>query len=379
MKQYRLGRISLTLYVSALVVLLILVTMAVSSNMLMLLIRFKVIQYTGDSAISARQLVGDLVLGSVIVGSLFGTVLTHWVLKPVYKIIDAMEALSKGKFDTRLEFPSAMGALSTPREVASSFNNMAEELERTEVLRSDFVNNLSHEFKTPIVSISGFAELLQTDTLSEEEQKEYIKIIAEESRRLANMATNVLNLTKIDNQKILTDVSTFNISEQIRSCLLLLENKWSGKELELEVEFDEYEYCGNKERLQQVWVNLIDNAVKFADHGGLLRIEIEDDDYELSVKISNTGATIPEDKMARIFNKFYQVDESHASMGNGVGLSIVKHIVELHSGNISVESRDGLTCFTVVLPHPDRKPVSTGLPEVLSELSQQTTNIFRKI
>ena len=153
---------------------------------------------------------------------------------------------------------------------------------------------------------------------------QYISAIKEECRRLASMATSVLELTKVENQSILTDVSCFNVSEQIRSALVLLEGKWSKLDIELDFEFDEYYIVGNEEFLKQVWINLLDNAIKFTDKCGVITAKITPLEDSLRFDISNTGATIPKEKQKYIFNKFYQADESHSTKGNGIGLAIVK-------------------------------------------------------
>lgn len=283
-----------------------------------------------------------------------GTVLTIFVgkfpLKPVNKIINAMNRLASGDFRTRLDFGGPLSKHPTVREFTESFNTMASELENTELLRSDFINNFSHEFKTPIVSIAGFANLLRLGNLSEEEKKEYLDIIAVESKRLSDMATNVLNLTKVENQKILTDVKSYNLSEQLRNCILLLEDKWEKKNLEIEIDFDEYIISANEELLMQVWLNLLDNAIKFSHENGTIGVMIYADDGGIAVSVSNTGNKIPDQQLSRIFRKFYQADESHASEGSGVGLAIVKRIAELHGGVVSVSSTDDITVFTVKLP-----------------------------
>lgn len=343
------SRIALTLLFSAVIILIIFIT-SLAAGGVMLFMASHGILIPDEAVARPWRFILSLMLWSVILGALLSVILSKISLYPINKVIDAMDSLAHGDFKTRLEFNTRLGHHPTALEVSESFNNMAEELEKTEMLRSDFVNNFSHEFKTPIVSIAGFADILAEGGLSDEERQEYIKIISEESHRLSDMATNVLNLTKIENQTILTDVTRFNISEQIRNCLLLLENKWTEKELNLNVDFGEYEYSGNREMLKQVWVNLIDNAVKFADEGGTLQIGITDTPEQLIVSVSDTGAEIPKESMGRIFNKFYQADESHATQGNGIGLSVVKAIVTLHGGDVIPASGGGKTVFTVVLP-----------------------------
>lgn len=342
-------RLALTVLFSAVILLFMLVTSLLVAAVTMYRVRNGL--FTPDENMpTPNRIVLTMVIWSTALGAVLSVVLGRISLWPVNRVIDAMDSLAHGNFKTRLAFPSRLGRHPTAVEVTDSFNHMAEELEKTEMLRSDFVNNFSHEFKTPIVSIAGFADLLLEEKLTEEERWEYIRIISEESHRLSDMATNVLNLTKIENQTILTDVTRFNLSEQIRDCLLLLENKWTEKELELEVDFGEYEYSGSRELLREVWLNLLDNAVKFAYHGGKIKIDITQTPENLLVSVSNTGPEIPRESMDRIFNKFYQADESHAFKGYGIGLSIVRAVVELHGGKVLASSGGGWTVFTVALP-----------------------------
>ncbi len=270
-------------------------------------------------------------------------------LKPINDLINSMNRLASGDFKTRLQFGKTVANHKTFKGISESFNKLAEELENTETLRSDFINNFSHEFKTPIVSIAGLAKLVNKGNLSEEQKKQYLTAIEEESMRLASMATNVLNLTKIENQSILTNVSSFNLSEQIRASVLLLENKWSRKEIELSIDFDEYYIEANEELLKQVWINLIDNAVKFSPIGGTVKIYIHSENDILTVSIQNSAPDISKENQDKIWNKFYQADESHASEGNGVGLAIVKKIVELHKGQASLISENETVTFNISL------------------------------
>lgn len=298
----------------------------------------------------AGRLIVLIALLSIVMNLLFIGIGSKIWMRPVNRLINKMNSLASGDYSVRMDIGRPFGNFYVSRMIADSFNKMAEELQNTEVLRSDFINNFSHEFKTPIVSIYGFARLLKREWLTEEQRHEYIDIIEEESLRLSYMATNVLNLTKVENQTILTNVHAFNLSEQIRSCILLLDDKLTRKNLELYVDFGEYMISADEELLKHVWINLLDNAVKFSPEYGAVEIKIEQDIEHLSVSITNSGETIPPERQSRIFNKFYQADESHFSEGNGIGLAIVKRVVLLHNGNVSVESHDGFTTFTVRLP-----------------------------
>ena len=271
-------------------------------------------------------------------------------LKPIHTLISHMNRLAMGDFETRIESKGILSNHPAMKGISDSFNKLAEELENTEMLRGDFINNFSHEFKTPIVSIAGFAKLLKRGNLTEEQRIAYLTSIEEESLRLSYMATNVLNLTKIENQTILTDVTEFNLSEQVRSSVLLLESKWGEKNIDLQLDFDEYAVEGNEELLKQVWINLMDNAVKFSPRCGTVILDVSESADTVTVIISNTGPEISPEKKDKIFGKFYQADESHATEGNGIGLAIVKRVIDLHSGSVTVNCKEGMTTFTVTLP-----------------------------
>lgn len=323
---------------------------AVTSLTVYLLVRNGVLQVAVDVVPDMGKLLAFNMLLSIPVCLLVAAAVGKFPLKPIRDLIDGMDRLAAGDFKARVKAGPVLRRYPAFVAVTDSFNKMADELESTETLRSDFINNFSHEFKTPIVSIAGFAKLLRHGNPTPEQQREYLTIIEEESMRLSYMATNVLNLTKVENQTILTDVSEFNLSEQIRSCILLLESKWSKKNLDLQLDFDEHTVRANEELLKQVWINLLDNAVKFAPDGHTIQIRMTENENTLSIAIKNTGSEIPAESREKIFNKFYQADESHATQGNGVGLAIVKQIVRLHGGMISVSSENDVTEFVVELP-----------------------------
>lgn len=342
------SRRALTVLLAAIIFLFILLNFAVVAGIVMLLLRSGIL--SSETAVTPYRIIVSMAIGSIVLGSILSGIFSRIPFRPISTIIDAMNALAHGHFETRLHFSGRLSRYPTAVEITESFNNMAEELEKTEMLRSDFVNNFSHEFKTPIVSIAGFADLLMDENVGDENKAEYIRIISDEAHRLSDMATNVLNLTKIENQVILTDVERFNLSEQLRGSILLLENKWTEKQLVLEAGFEDHYYSGNREMLKQVWLNLIDNAVKFSDYGGAVKVSIDEKAESLTVSVANSGAGIPEESLPHIFDRFYQADESHATAGNGIGLAVVKAITELHGGSVSASSNDGWTVVTVVLP-----------------------------
>ena len=342
-------RISLLIMFSLLVFAILLIAISLAAVAVWLLVKFEVIGSVDETA-RPTILVSLMCVISAIMGGTIAFFAMRIPLSPINRLINRLQDLSNGNFDTRLEFGSYIDKIASFSDLSKSFNRLAEELQNTEMLRRDFINNFSHEFKTPIVSIAGLAKLLKNSELGEDEHKQYLKAIEEESMRLSYMATNVLNLTKVENQTILSDVSEFNLSEQLRASILLLESKWSKKDIELVLDFEEYTVSANEELLKEVWINLFDNAVKFANVGGKVSAEITREEDCIAVKIGNTGSEIPPDKKEKIFRKFYQADESHTSEGNGIGLAIVKRIVDLHNGEVEVESENGFTSFTIRLP-----------------------------
>ena len=342
----RPNRIALRLTFSLIIFVFLLITVAIISVTVGMLVDRGVLRY-GDARLEYWHIILIMAVGSIVIGTLLTALIGRFPLRPVNNLIDALNRLASGDFGIRLKTRSRIPYV---RELTTSFNRLAEELEHTEMLRSDFINNFSHEFKTPIVSIVGFACLLKDGDLSEEQKADYVSIIVEESKRLAGMATNVLYLTKIENQTILSDTISFNLSEQIRSSIPLLESKWTKKNIEFSLDFDEYNIHASEELTKQIWINLLDNAIKFSPENEQITVEIERKGRSLLVSISNRGPEIPPDKMKLIFNKFYQADESHATSGNGVGLAVVKKITELHRGTVSVRCGDGITTFTVELP-----------------------------
>ena len=348
----RRARFALTLLYSWLVFAVLIIAIGISVLILALLVRSGLFSERLNTETSGM----DMLLFMAIVSSMMGAVLSFFTsripLAPVNKIINRMNRLAKGDFSARLHFGRVLERHSTIRELTDSFNTLATELESTEMLRSDFVDNFSHEFKTPIVSIAGFAKLLRRGNLSDEQRDEYLAVIEEESLRLASLATNVLSLTRVENQTILTDVTRFNLSEQLRSSMLLLEDKWENKDIAFDLDFAEYTVTANEELLKQVWINLLDNAIKFTDSGGEIAIDIASEADRISVSVTNDGPEIPPQVREKIFRKFYQADESHAGCGSGVGLAVVRRIVDLHSGTITVLCENGKTTFTVSLPQP---------------------------
>ena len=288
-------------------------------------------------------------IACTLIGTAAAAIFTKWVLLPMNEMIHATKRISKGDFKVKIQETfhehSDFGILQR------SFNHMVSELDGIEMFRNDFINNFSHEFKTPIVSIQGFAHQLEAGGLTPEEEREYIRIIADESDRLAKMSTNILLLSKLENQAIVTDKSEFWLDEQLRTCLVLLEKQWGPKNIELNLEMDEVKYYFNENMLSQVWLNLFGNAIKFTPEGGTVTCALFADSQTVTIKINDTGIGMDEDTVRHIFDKFYQGDTSHTGDGNGIGLNIVSRILYLCGGSIKVESESGKgSTFTVTLP-----------------------------
>ena len=348
-KKEHTGRLALVLLISGIVFAANFIVMVLTIGVIYGLVHLGIIETTGGR-VGLPGLLKFFFYASLVMGCLLASLTGKITLKPIKRIIDQLDRLAGGDFRARLHFGKPIGDHPAFRQMEQSFNRAAEELEHTEMLRSDFINNFSHEFKTPIVSIAGFAKLLRHGNLTKEQREEYLQVIEEESLRLSAMANNVLNLTRVENQTILTEVTRFNLSEQIRSAVLLLGEKWMPKNLFMDMQFGEYIICANEELLKQVWINLLDNAIKFSEPDGTVTVAISEEGEELTVSVSNRGKDIPKDRIRHIFNKFYQADESHSSEGNGIGLAVVKKACGLHGGTVSVKSENGTTTFTVRLP-----------------------------
>lgn len=349
-KQERKHRLALTLLFTAMVLCFMVGTLIFVGFVLYILIRFDIVTGPNHTILSPARIINIFILSALVFGAVATACLGKIPMKPINQIINQMNRLAAGDYKARISFGGIWGKHPTVEELTDSFNRMAEELENTEMLRSDFINNFSHEFKTPIVSIAGFTKLLRKGNLSEQQKEEYLRIIETESLRLSQMATNVLDLTKVENQTILTDITKYNLSEQLRSCILFFVETLDQKEIELDLHFDEITISASKDLLKQVWINLLGNAVKFSPEGSLIKIKIQEQDEHIAVSVTNFGSEIAPEHQKKIFNKFYQADESHSGEGNGIGLAIVKRVVDLHEGAVTVSSGNGATTFTVSLP-----------------------------
>ena len=288
-----------------------------------------------------------LLLISILLGTAATTMLSKWFLAPIDRLSKAMNQVAEGNFDVRLD---AKRELREIRDIYANFNLMAQELGATETLQTDFVSNVSHEFKTPINAIEGYATLLQgCEGPTTPEQSQYVDKILFNTRRLSNLVGNILLLSKIDNQAIPAPQTRFRLDEQIRQSIVLLEPEWSKRDMEFDVDLERVEYTGNESLLIHVWNNLIGNAIKFSPQGGEITLRLTEKNGHISFTIEDRGPGIPEGAQKHIFDKFYQGDSSHKEEGNGLGLALVKQILHVSQGEISVENTDSGCRFTVIL------------------------------
>jgi len=294
----------------------------------------------------ALHALGFILLVSLFIGSALAAVAGDFVLRPLHRLTEGTKQIASGNFDVHLDLKGS----TEMEKLAESFNHMAKELSSIETLRSDFVNTISHEYKTPVASILGFAKRLRKTSLTEEQRKEYVEIIIAESERLAQLSSNVLLLSKLESSERNTDREEFLLDEQLRKVILMLEPQLQRKQLKMNINLSEVKITANEEIVRRAWINLLGNAIKFSHFGGEINIDLKIENNKAVVSIADTGIGMDKDIIARIFEKFYQGDSSRATEGNGLGLALVKKIVELEGGEIDIFSELGKgTCFTVRL------------------------------
>ena len=271
------------------------------------------------------------------------------VERPVKRITDAASKMIEGDFNVRIEPISKFATDDSFHEIIECINKMAEELSGVETLRTDFIANVSHEMKTPLAVMQNYGTLLQTPDLPDEKRIEYAKAITDASRRLADMMTNILKLNRLENQQIYPNPTTFDLGEQLCESLLQYESTWERKNIEIETDIAEgVHVSADAELLSLVWSNLFSNAFKFTEEGGKVTLTLRADEEFATVRVSDTGCGMSAEVGAHIFEKFYQGDTSHATQGNGLGLPLVKRVIDILQGEIGVESAVGVgTTFTV--------------------------------
>lgn len=289
----------------------------------------------------------ELVGVCLLIGILVTSQLSKYFFNLIKKLRIAMDKVADGDFSVRLEEKSSSKEI---MEIYTGFNLMAHELSSTEILQTDFVSNVSHEFKTPINAIEGYSTLLQGSENLDDEQKEYIEKILFNTQRLSSLVGSILLLSKLENQQIPTNQTEYRLDEQIRQSVVALESAWVQKDIELDVELDRVSYLGNEQMMRHVWDNLISNAVKFSPQGGTVKLCLTQKAHKLTFTIEDQGPGLSEDAQKHIFDKFYQEDSSHKQEGSGLGLALVKRILTIEKGQITAENiHEGGCRFTVTL------------------------------
>ncbi len=303
----------------------------------------------GEIALASKITMLNVILLSVLMAIIDHLRRRFTVELPVRKITEATTKMIQGDFNVRIEPVARLGADESFNEIIECVNKMAEELSGVETLRTDFIASVSHEMKTPLAVIQNYGKLLQSEELSKEKRIEYARVVTDFSHRLADMMTNILKLNRLENQSIYPNPATFNLGEQLCESLLQYESVWEIKNIGIETDIEEDVFVSlDAELLMLVWNNLFSNAFKFTDEGGRVSLFLTSDEEWATVRICDTGCGIDKEMGAHIFEKFYQGDTSHATEGNGLGLALVKRVVDIVEGEIAVDSAVGVgTTFTV--------------------------------
>ena len=306
--------------------------------------------FTRENIADAAKLTfGNVILITLLCGTIDYTRRRIMVERPVKKILAAAYKIMQGDFSVRIEPVKEFAGETGFNQIIDCFNKMTEELAGTELLRTDFIANVSHELKTPLAVMGNYATMLQRPGLSEEERTEYARAISESARRLAQLITNILKLNKLENQQIFPQTQEYDLGEQLCECLLQFEDVWEHKGLNIETDIeDDIRIRSDPELLSLVWNNLISNAMKFTPEGGTVGVTLKAEGSQVTVAVSDTGCGIKPEVGQHIFEKFYQGDTSHATQGNGLGLALVKRVVDILNGGIDVRSVSGQgSTFTV--------------------------------
>ena len=271
---------------------------------------------------------------------------------PLHSMAEATGKVAQGDFSVYVPTIHTADRLDYLDIMIMDFNKMVEELGSIETLKTDFISNVSHEMKTPISIIKNYAQLMQTGKASEGQEKEYAKGIEDAASRLSSLISNILKLNKLEHQSITPEVEAYDVCRQLCECALLFEEAMEEKGIQLEADIEDMAMIkADASLMELVWNNLLSNAVKFTGRGGSIIIRQTSDEDHIYVSVSDTGCGIPKESISHIFDKFYQGDTSHSTEGNGLGLALVKRVLELMDGEIRITSEEGKgSTFLVTLP-----------------------------
>ena len=291
-----------------------------------------------------------VLISSTIIGTFISALVSNHILLPIQQLIEGTKEVSKGNFGISVKNSHKGPKGNEVYELINQFNEMTQALNKVEIIHNDFISNFSHEFKTPIMSIQGFAKQLEKPDLTESERHEFLQVIISETSRLSNLSSNILLLSNLENHEVIRfSPEHYSLAEQLRHCLLILQADWESKELELVLELEEFDFYGDLEMMASLWLNLLHNSIKFSPDKGKLTIKCYRFGQQVKVKIADQGMGMSDSVREHIFDKFYQGELSHQGAGSGLGLSIVKKIADIHHGEIFIKSKVGVgSVFTVV-------------------------------
>ncbi len=310
---------------------------------------FKIIIYPGK--IGPFGYIVAMLITSLIIGTFFGYFLSERYFRPLKQLSNASKKIASGDFSVSIEELEYKDDDTELNDLIKNFNIMAKQLSKIETLRSDFIANVSHEFKTPLATIQGYVTLLEDDKLTKEERSNYLNIIFDATKKLTNLTSNILKISKLENQEVEICKKEYNVSEQLREVIILLQASWEKKNIEFNLDLPDCMVISDEELLQQVWMNVISNAIKFSNLDGRIDVSLVSRSNYISVVIKDYGSGMDEETLSHVFEKFYQGDKSHSRDGNGLGLSLVKRIVTICHGEIKLDSKlnEGTT-VTINLP-----------------------------
>ncbi len=297
--------------------------------------------------LGAHMAIPIITICSLLIGAFISIYIGRLIIAPIQRLSEAFDKLSNGDFEVKI---SEQQQLSEMKEMAKQFNKMVYQLSQVETLSTNFIANVSHEFKTPISSIEGYATLLQNPATDKQKHDHYVEKILDNTSRLSNLTSRILELSKLRSEERVPVKTRFRLDEQIRQVILLLEPKWSKKNIEFDFEVPKTYILSCEQPLERVWSNIIENAIKHSYNNGVITIKIAEDEQAIAVSIIDYGEGMSDEVKKHIFEKFYQGDSSHSKEGNGLGLALVKGILDAQGGRIDVQSEPGKgSCFTVIL------------------------------
>ncbi len=330
MKRKKGARLSLDLYFTLIVMFEVFISIIIAWIMIISFEKFLGIDNTVPVILEYIALL-------VIISIMFTSLISKSLFEPIKKLCASMDNVAKGDFEIQLEDKSIIHEI---QDMYKNFNSMTKELKATEILQTDFVSNVSHEIKTPINAIEGYVMLLQDNQCSETERTEYVERILFNTKRLSELVSNILLLSKLDNQSIEPVRESFSMDEQIRQAIMMYESQWNDKNIEFDIEMSSIYFIGNDRLLLHVWTNLLENAIKFSPVGGHIIIRLSENEEYITYVIEDCGPGISVEAQQHIYDKFYQEDESHRQGGNGLGLALVKKILDIYNADITMENRE---------------------------------------